>query len=411
MSSTLVRTIALRYLRSRRGMNAVPVLSAISMLAIAVASAAMIVLFSVFNGFEGLVRDLYKAFYPDLRISAAKGKMFQPDSNSLRLIYRLKGVQETAFVLEDNVLVNSNDEQMVVTLKGVTPAYFRVNNIKPYIIAGQDSLATAPVPAALIGMHIATQLGIDVKNVFSEMALFYPHASGMKTTMLDPQSALQSAHVRPQGIFRVQDEFDARYVLVPIEVARYLFHASGQVSAWELKLDEKADAASLKKAIAGILGKGFRVETRYEQNRLLYLVMRTEKWAVYAILTLVLLIASFNMVGALSLLAMEKEKDMAILRAMGAGKATIGRIFVAEGMSWSLIGCLAGLATGTLLCLGQHYFQWIKLDGSFIIDAYPVAMQPLDFLLVLTTVMAVGMLLSLYPAWRIMHMETPSLRS
>lgn len=408
MNRTVAWQIAFRYLRGKRSANAVPVLSRISMLAIAIGSCAMIVLFSVFNGFEGVVQDLYKAFYPDIKVSPAKGKFFVVSDSTLAALHKINGVSVVSPVIEDNVLVNSNSEQLVVTLKGISPSYFKVNDVQPYVVEGRDSISEYPVPTALIGAHIQAQLGIDVNNVFNDLVLFYPNAHETNIA-LNPQSAFQSLRLRPDGVFRVQDDFDGKYVLAALPFAQQLFSEEGKVSALEIAIDKNASPDKIKRSVSALLGDRFKTETRFEQNRTLYIVMRTEKWAVYAILLLVLAIASFNMVGALSLLVLEKEKDMAILQAMGTSPATIRMIFITEGILWALTGGLIGIISGGLLCLGQQHFKWIKLEGSFIIDAYPVSMQPGDFVLVIGTVILVGILAAWYPAMRSAKTESAAM--
>ncbi|XZF12591.1 FtsX-like permease family protein [Chitinophagaceae bacterium MMS25-I14] len=410
MNHTIAWQLASRYLRGKRSANAVPVLSRISMLAIAVGSCALIVLFSVFNGFENVVQDLYKAFYPDIRITAAKGKFFEPPAKANASLMQMPGIAFTSRVIEDNVLVNGNDEQIVVTLKGVDPAYFHVNDLSQYIAEGVDTVSSVPTATAIIGQQIEEQLGTDVHNAFNDLSLYYPDANS-ENLVQNPQSAFRTLRLRPEGVFHIQDDFDSKYVLAPLPFAEELFDENGHVSAIEIKLKPGTNAEELKRNIQAAFGSSYKVETRFEQNRTLYMVMRTEKWAVYAILLMVLLIASFNMVGALSLLVLEKRKDMAILRAMGAEGATIRSIFLLEGMLWAFTGGALGLIAGTLLCLGQQHFQWIKLGGSFIITAYPVAMQPTDFIVVICTVLVVGMLAGWYPAKRAKQTDMGNLRS
>ncbi|MBS1585580.1 MAG: FtsX-like permease family protein [Bacteroidetes bacterium] len=412
MNNTLVRQLAIRYLRGKRSANAVPVLSRISMVAIAVGSGAMIVLFSVFNGFEHLVQDLYKAFYPDLKLSVAKGKFFVLDEQKIARIRSLKGVEALSYVLEDKVYINTdNNIQRVASVKGIDASYFKVNNVKPYIVDGRDSVSAGRIPTAIAGELIANQLGADPNSAFSKLILYYPnlHATNIA---LNPASAFVSAEVKVDGVFQVQEEFDSKYILAPLPLVQYLLQQDGKYSSIELKLAPNADRDALKKQVQDIAGSAFRIETRFEQNKTLFMVMRAEKWAVYAILLLVMLIASFNMIGALSLLVLEKRKDMAILKAMGAQAADIRRIFVTEGLLWSFIGGLSGLLLGFLLCLGQKYFGWIKLPvGAFIIESYPVRIQSLDFVLIIITIIAVGLLASWVPAARAMKGGLPGLKS
>lgn len=391
--------IALRYLRGKRGANAAPLLSRISMLALAVGAAAMLVLFSVFNGFEQVVSKLYTAFYSDIRITPAKGKFFVPDSTKLLRIRHLNGIAVLAPVIEDNVFVHSKDEQMVVTLKGVSSDYFKVNKLTPYIISGRDTVRNAALPTAIVGVHIAARLGLSVDNDFNRIDLYFPNPE-VRNPVLNPTDAYDMLELRPDGIFKVQEEFDARYVLAPLPLVQQLFQQPGAVSSLELKMKPDADQSELKRQLQNILGPDFIVATRFEQNHTINSVMRTEKWATYVILLFILLIASVNMVGAMSLLVLEKRRDMAILTAMGAHRSLIRKIFLLEGFLWAAVGGGAGILAGSLLCLGQQRWGWVKLNGVFIIDAYPVAMQANDFLVIALTVLGVGILAALYPAMR-----------
>ncbi len=406
----LIWQLAWRYLRGKRGANIVPVLSKISMLAIAVGSCAMIVLFSIFNGFEHLIKDLYKAFYPEIKITAVKGKFFSVDENTFQRLEGIQGITAITKVIEDNVLLNANDGQQVATLKGIEPNYTRVNNIKPFIYDGTDSVTDAGIPTALIGLQIANHLGVQINNVFSRLSLYYPNAAA-ENIALSPQSAFQHLRLQPEGIFRIQDEFDSKYILAPIASVQELFLQEGKFSSIEIALSSGTRVSEVKRSIEKVVGTSLRVATRYEQNQTLYMVMETEKWVVYGILVLVLLIASFNMVGALTLLVLEKKKDIAILKAMGAQDSLIRGVFVTEGVLWAMTGGGAGILLGAIACMGQQHFHWIKLQGAFIIDAYPVAMQATDFLVVFVTVMAVGILASWYPAIRSVKAEGPTLRS
>lgn len=388
----------------------VPILSRISMVAIAVGSCAMIVLFSIFNGFEHLIKDLYKAFYPELKITVARGKFFDLDSGKLVQLRNINGIVAMTKVLEDNVLLNANDEQQVATIKGIDADFLRVNDIKPYIYEGAASVKEGPVPTAIIGLQMANQLGVQINNVFSRLSIYYPNAE-IENIALNPQSAFRSMQLKPQGIFRIQDEFDGKYILAPLHKVQELFNQPGRYSSLEIKLKSDQDADRIKSQIQEVLGKGYIVATRFEQNRTLYMVMSTEKWVVYGILLLVLLIASFNMIGALTMLVLEKQRDITILQAMGAENRVVRSIFVTEGVLWAVIGGSIGILAGALFCVGQQRFHWIKLQGAFIIDAYPVNMKWTDFVLVLITVTLVGLLASAYPAIRSVRVEDPGLKT
>jgi len=414
MKRSVARQLAWRYMRGKGSANAVPILSRISMVAIAVASGAMIIVFSAFNGFDHLVKDMYKTFYPDIRISATKGKFFSIDKNKLSAIAHTEGVHTTTRVIEDNALAISNDQQKIVTLKGIENSYFDVNDVRPYMMQGVDSISTGNSitrPTAITGDQIAKKLATDVHNVFSELTLKYPNANNTNPA-LDPVNAYQSLTLNPIGIFRVDGgEFDDKYVLAPLSLVQTLFRSEGKYSSIEVSTDNTQTEA-VKTQLQKLLGSGFKIETRYEQNKTLYMVMGTEKWAVYIILLLVLLIASFNMIGALAMLVMEKQKDIAILKAMGATLKTIRRIFIFEGLLWSLTGGLSGLALGALLCFLQQTFGFVKINGGngFLVPAYPVSMELPDFLLIIATIMVVGLLAAWYPAIRATRTEDPTLK-
>ena len=412
MNNTLVWQLALRYLRGKRSANAVPVLSRISMVAIAVGSCAMIVLFSVFNGFEHLVKDLYKAFYPDIRISTVKGKFFVLDEQKIARIKGIEGVECISYVIEDQVYARTdNNDDKVATIKGIDRNFVKVNDVLPYITDGRDSVTAGDIPTAIVGEQIARQMGMDPNSAFSKLIMYYPNAHATNV-VLDPASAFRKAEVKVDGVFQVQEEFDNKYILASLPLVQYLLQQEGKYSSVEIKLVAGANLEDIKQQIQQIVGNTLRTQTRFEQNKTLYMVMRTEKWAVYAILLLVLLIASFNMIGALSLLVLEKQKDMAILRAMGAQPGDVRRIFISEGILWSLTGGLSGLLLGCLLCFGQQQFQWIKLPrGAFVIEAYPVRIEPMDLVLIICTIALVGLMAAWFPAVRAMRGGMPGLKS
>lgn len=402
MRNSLVFNIALRYLRGKGTANAVPVLSRISMTAIAVSSCAMIILFSVFNGFESLIDDLYKAFYPDIKITASKGKFFNPYDKCLGYLAKEEAIAAQSLVLEDNVLVNTEEgDYLPVTIKGVDEQYFRVNDVRPFINKGNDTLMIDhDLSTAIIGQHIAANLGIDVDNVFARIAVFYPN-SKIDMGSIAPTDAFQSMLFKPDGTFMVQEEFDGKYILAPLSKVQELLSQSRQVSSIEIKIKSEFSSEKFKARLQQQLGSDYLVATRYEQNKSVYMVMRSEKWAGYAILLFVLLIASFNMVSALSLLVLEKQKDMGILRTMGFLPVNLSKVVLLEGVLWALVGGSIGLAAGLLLCWAQVQFHLIRIDGAFIIDSYPVAVKWMDILIVLITVSTVGLIAAVYPARRV----------
>ena len=410
MSSMLSRQIMMRYLRGKRGANAVPLLSRISMIAIAVSACAMVILFSVFNGLGLVIKDRYKAFYPDIRMVAAKGKFFSLEEQQMQRLKNVTGISQLSTTIEDNVLMNNEgQDNQVISIKGVDNAFFEVNDFRPYIVAGEKSLNMQGEPGAIVGGLIMEQMGMEVGQGMNTITVHYPNVKNTNPS-LNPTSAFTSLYLKPAGEFKVMDEFDQRYIIAPLPLVQQLIQTEGKYSTIEIKLKEGANPDKVKAEIQKITGNTYKVETRYEQNRTLYMVINTEKWAMYAILVLVLVIASFNMIGALSLLVIEKQKDIAILKAMGAAQPTIRNIFIGEGLLWSLAGGLSGIVVGLLLCLGQQQFEWIKMSG-FIIDAYPVDIVFTDVLLVIATIVVVGILAAWYPSQKALKTEMSGLKS
>ena len=405
MNLTLIWQLALRYLRGKRSGNAVPILSKISMVAIAVSSAAMIVVFSVFNGLEGFVKQLYTGFYPDIRVTVAKGRFFTADSAILGAIRRTDGVEVFTSVIEGSAIVNNNrtKEQKGIMLKGIDRNYLLVNDIRD-AITGEDSVSAGSPYTAIAGLRILNELGADINNIFSTIELYYANPN---STNLAANPEVLELH--PAGSFQISDDFDDKYILAPITLVQKLFFQPGKYSSIEIKI-RPGKEEDVKAALQKLFGAGYKVETRYEQNRDMFMVMTSEKWAIYAILVMVLLIASFNMVGALSMLVLEKQKDIAILKAMGALPGEIRTIFLLEGILWALTGGLVGILLGFVLCFVQQQFGIITVGGSFLMDAYPVDMQFSDFSLVMATILAVGILAAWYPAFRATKALAPTLK-
>lgn len=410
MNRTLIWQIALRYFAGKRKANVVPILSRISMVAIAVSSAAMVIVFSVFNGLEGVVKDLYKGFYPDIKISAAKGKFFAPDAALIQKVKSVSGIAGMTTVIEDNAIAHNafSGAQKVITLKGIDRNYLNVNNIRDSIV-GEDTVSTGKPYTAIAGRNILAELGVDIDNVFNTILLYYPNPDG-NISATDITSAYRSLEVHPAGAFHISDDQDDKYMLAPLSLVQSLLHAEGKCSSLELLITPGKEE-EVQQKLQAALGESYKVETRYEQNKSMYMVLRSEKWAIYAILTMVLLIASFNMIGALSMLVMEKQKDIGIMKAMGAQPADIRMIFVLEGVMWALAGGLSGITLGAVIVALQQRFGIVTVGGSFLMDSYPVDIQLTDTILVVLTVTVVGILAAWYPAGRATRTPAPTLKS
>lgn len=366
-----------------------------------VGTAALILVLSVFNGFEDLVVSLYDTFNPDLKITAKEGKVFAPDSIQWAEIQELEGVEALSYTLEENALIKYRDDNdFIARLKGVDDNYVEVSQVDTAIIDGDFALKNGQTNFAVLGVGVAGLLGVNVHNEFTALKIFMPRRD-QAVSRTRPESAFTQALIYPVGVFAIQQDFDSKYTIVPLRFMRQLLNYENEVSGVELALAPTANVAEVQSQVQGILGEAFWVKDRYQQDEFLYKVMRTEKWAVYLILTFILIVAAFNMIGSLSMLVIEKKHDIGILKAMGASKQFIRRLFLTEGVLLSMIGGLSGMFIAFVICVLQQKFSLLKLQGqSFLIEAYPVSMRLGDFVLVFITVSIIAILSSLFPANR-----------
>lgn len=398
---SLIWQFASRYLRAKKSTQAINIISWVSMGAIAVGAAALITVLSVFNGFEGLVKSLYSSFYPQIKVSPAVGKTMLLSPGQLDSLLKLNAVSHVSKTLEEKALVKYNDEKMIVELKGVDSNYAKVTGIPEKMIRGKFSMGNVNDPMAIVGVGIEAVLGMDVKRGIIPLVVYLPRPAANNFMM--PEQAFFVGQMTPSGTFAIQQDFDNKYVITNLAYLQALMGKPvNEVSALEVALKPHEDIEKAKQVIAGIFNRQkYVVQTRYEQNKTLYLVMQTEKWAVYAILCFIFIIAAFNMIGSLSMLVIEKRKDITILKAMGAGRSLIQRIFLAEGLLIALTGAAIGTVIAVLICLGQQKFGWVKLGGgTFVVDAYPVNMQLFDFILVWVTILIISLLAAWYPSLR-----------
>ena len=393
----LAFTIAKRYFGGKKSIQAINIISWISMGAIAVSSAAMIILFSIFNGLENEVKELFTAFYPDLKVSKENGKFFNLSEQQKKEFAQLDGVSYLSYSLEDMVLLANEEEQRPAILKGVDQSWFAISGMDSLMLDGEAKWdQKLPYDQVLIGLTIASALRVDTRDAFASLNIYYPR-SGSNLSQ-NPESALSRLNVKPTGMFHIQDEFDGQFVLTPLSTAQKFLERPNQFTSVEIKTSSSVSEAAMRKNLEQILGEGFKIENRFQQNRTLFMIMQSEKWAVYFILLMVLIIASFNMIGSLSMLVLEKRKDIVILKSMGATPQLIRYVFLIEGGLVAFVGGIIGISVGFLVCLGQMYFGWVELPDGFAMSAYPVAFQLSDFLLVALTTLIVGLLAAWYPA-------------
>lgn len=387
---------AWRYFRSNKSTNAINIIAWISMIAIAVGSAALIIVLSVFNGFEDLVKGLYADFYADMRIVPSQGKTFHISASQIQRIKNTGGVAIISFVAEEKAVLNGAF-QSIVSMKGVDAQYTLINKINTpqHIPRGKFDLGTVENPKIVVGAGIENAAGVDVEKGLYPAILFMPNKEASR---LSAEDGLHSFKVMPSGTFAIQQDFDNKYVFSNLAFVKYMLGmADDEFSGIEMKIT--GDPEVVKKQLQLQLGKNFLVETRYEQNKSLYAVMQVEKWVIYGILTLILIVAAFNMIGALTMLVLEKQKDIAVLKAMGATDQRIQQIFLSEGLLLAGLGGLSGILIAVIICWIQIKFQLIKLGGnSFIIDYYPVKLAPWDFLLVTGTVVFIAIIAAFIPS-------------
>ena len=382
--------IARRYLISKKSHNIINLISGISMVGLAVGTAALIIVLSVFNGFESVVKSLFSVFDPDIEITMVQGKTFHVSDINSDSIRALPGVIGFTQVVEENALLHYKKQQFLATIKGVDSLYQKNSPLDSLLVTGEMVLQKDSLDFAVVGYGIAYFLNLEMRDPDNYISVYIPKRKGNLSGM--PEESFHTDVIRPVGIFSVQQEFDDKYMLVPLRFARRLLDYTDEVTKMEVRVAKGGDVAGIQKRIAGIAGPKFKVRDRFQQQELLYKIMKSEKWAVYLILTFILFVASFNVVGSLTMLILDKKKDIGILRSLGARDVVIKQIFFFEGLLISLTGALGGLVLGLLVCYVQQKFGLVKLQGggTFIISAYPVKMIASDFLYVFLTLLLIG---------------------
>lgn len=395
--------IAKRYLFSKKSHNAINIISAISVAGVAVVTAAMVIVLSVFNGFEGLVISLYNVFEAPVVIKPAEGKTMEMSSFPVELITQTPGVIGYVETLEESCLVRYREKQYFARIKGVSSNFTQLTDIDSMVVDGDAAMRVNGMPSALVGAGVAYHLSANVNDPINPLEIYVPKR-GSRATM-DPSKAFNVKQIFATGVFSIQQDFDLTYVITPISFARDLLDREGRVSSLELALKPEADMAEVREELQAQLGSDYVVKDRFQQNEVLYRIMKSEKWAVFMILSFILMISVFNVIGSLTMLIIDKKKDINILRSMGASEQLIQRIFVLEGVFISMIGAVGGLVLGLAVCFAQIQFGLVKLNsgGNYIVQAYPVEVQPQDVLYVFLTVAAIGLLAAWLPVRKVIR--------
>lgn len=380
---------------SKKSHNVINIISWISVLGITIGTAALIIVLSAFNGLQTLVEDLYASFDPDLKITLVEGKTFNAKDFPKDKIKQLSEVQFYNEALEEVALVKYDDKQTVTNIKGVQPAFFDMTGMDTLLIEGTYRPTKDEVDYMLLGWGIADKLALYISvNVPYQVSVIVPKRGTKRG--LTPDSEFNRKMANAKGIFSVNPDFDTKYVITSLEFTQQLLKHNGQLSSVELGLTPSANWDDVKNKVQEIVGDDYKVQTRYELNELIFKTNKTEKWITFLILSFILVIASFNIIGSLTMLIIDKKKDVWILKTMGANNSVIRKIFFTEGMLINFLGAFIGMSLGAIISWLQWQFGLLKLEGG-VVDAYPVELQLIDFFYVGIIVVLIGLLASWYP--------------
>jgi lipoprotein-releasing system permease protein len=390
--------IARRYLISKKSVNVINIISGISIAGVTVGTFALVAVLSVFNGLDSSLKSLFSSFDPDIKIVASRGKSFDMQSGNFDAIRIIPGVASVTPIIEEDALLRYEDRQYFATIKGVPANYIETSRLDTSCItSGKFLLESNHVPLAVVGQGVAYYLSVGLS--FTDPIHIYTLKKGT-TGRPSMANAFNHSTIYASGIFQNQQEIDSKYILVPFEYAQELFQMGTQVSSVEIGLKDGISEDQAKTEIDRILGHQFVAKTQFEQHELFYKVMESEKWAIFLILGFILMIASFNILGTLTMIIIDKKSDIATLQSMGANQKLIRTIFLFEGWMISLAGAVLGLILGILVCWIQIKFGILKIpgnEGSFIFSAYPVEIRISDLLSIFLLVTGIGFLAAWYP--------------
>jgi len=399
--------IAFRYFFSRRregSFNIITLISGISLLGYVVGAAALIIVLSVFNGFENLFSTLYSQFDADIQITSTVGKSFPTSQLNIAQIKNIDGVLHVNYVIEENVLARYNGKQVLSTVKGVDEKYLDAVHLDTNLVSGALLLQEGDTNFALIGQGLAYQLGVQPDDQFKFLTIYVP-AKG-EIDLLNADNAFKRNPIFPIGVLGIQEEVDNKYIIVPLRFIEPLLEKKNQVSAIEIRLSNDASMDKIRSQIEEMAGGTFAVKNRFQQRDSFYKVMKSEKFISFMILLFIMMVAAFNTVGSLYMLVIEKKKDLKIFASMGLTANQARRVFMFEGIILAIFGGLVGIMLGGVICWLQQEYSIISFSSSegFIIDSYPVRIKAADFLYVFLTIVGLGFITSLYPAYKAKQM-------
>ncbi|MES2648685.1 MAG: FtsX-like permease family protein [Bacteroidota bacterium] len=373
---------AWRYFRSKKTTNAINIIAWISMVAIALVTAALIIILSVFNGFEDLVKSLYGDFYADIKITTNKGKWIREGGNLAQKIAAINGIKQAESIVEERAILLDQEDKSIVWLKGVSPEYINASGVPAHLLHGKFETGSVDNPAVVLGSGVENALQVTAGQSIFPLTIYLPNRKAV--SLSDPLEAMRSANAIPSGAFAIQQDFDNQYAFTNRQFMQYMLDlTSNEATAIEVYVKKNANIDRIQKSIETLLGEDYDIKNRYEQNQNLYAAMQAERLIIYAVAILILIIAAFNIISSLTMTVLEKQQDIAVLQAMGTTGKTVSTIFLKLGAILAGLGGTIGFIMGVLICVGQQQFHWIKLGGqSFIIDYYPVSMQLSDFIFV-----------------------------
>lgn len=387
--------IAKRYLISKKSTNAINVISWISIVAIAITTAALVIILSAMNGLTSVVADLYHAIEPDLKITAINSKYISDKQSISQKIKSIRGIKHISYSIEENALIKLDDKQAVVTIKGVDAEFKKLTQFDTVVYEGNYRFEYNKQYFGVFGRGVAGKLGINVNDFVSPISIYAPTRG--KVESINPEDAFNKISISPAGIFSLNDDFDFKFVLIDLKAAQYLFDCPESFSTIEIGLENKDDLESVQEQLSEKLGPNYQVKNRFQLNDVLFKTLKTEKLWTFLILAFILVIATFNIIGALTMLIIEKKKDIKTLYNLGADQQFIRTIFMQEGFLITSVGALSGLIIGVIICILQQQFHLVTFDDQSVIPFYPIKMQWKDFVWILTLVMGIGFLAAIYP--------------
>lgn len=384
--------IAKRYLFSRKKMHAINIISGITMMGVLIGSAALIIVLSVFNGFEKVILSLYSNFSPEVRIEPRQGKTFNPNTVYFNTLHKDPNLFSFTEVLQEKALIKYRDKTFIANMKGVSDEFLRNTGLDSTIQNGSFTLKSNGRPYAVIGATIQSSLSININDELSTLDIYSPRRNA--PVSFNPMDEFQMRTIAPSGVFSIQQDFDD-IIVVPIVFAREMLEQPTNVSSIELNYKQGTDVLSVQSKIMDKIGKDFTVKNRNQQDTELYKTLNYERWAIFMILTFVLIIAAFNIIGSLTMLVIDKRKDIAVLISLGANKKLIQGIFFFEGMMISVVGSIIGVLLGLVFCILQQRYGLIGIgEKTTVINAYPVEIRAGDFGLVFLTVGVISVIAS-----------------